>query len=399
MANASGATEYRVGGHLRLEANHDSNLLMSEPAQSSAGHLAAARLDAGMNSETTNANVDLTLLSRRYGMEGLDSDDQTLNVRTRHQWQRSAIGLDLSGVRNSTLTSELLDSGRVGSAGRHEQYTITPYAEYQISEHDLLILRASFIDSRYLDDGYVDYQYWNSSLLWSHALNERLSTFAQLVYSDYQSDTIVAAAGQSYDTRSTEWGLLLGGEYQISETLTLSLMAGRSRNESTPSVQDPADVCSFAEEFELLPLFPLCTLEESTSKLTTIDGSLSWRTTRNTLSTRISRRTQPSSVGYVQVSEQLDLEWSHRLFEQGTLSAKVTVGNNEVSGNYPSNRFNPSRDYHYGTLTYGHQLDEHWSLQCSYQYRSQQYENGDPIDSHVARLGVIWKPTEKRWSR
>jgi hypothetical protein len=393
------AIEYHLGGQLYLEANHNSNLLLTQPGQSTAGQLGSARLDLGAATENTSAALDMTLHARSYGLDEYNSDDQTVNARYRHQRERSAYGVDLGIIRDSTLTSELLDSGRLGESTRREQYSASPYMDYQLGERDSLSARVSYIESKYDRGDYVDYQYWTSALTWSHLLRERLNGFAQIIYSRYESDEIAAALDQSYSTHSREYGLLLGGEYQFSERLKLSAIAGQTRSRSTPSISDPGNVCESAAQFGLTPLFPLCTLEETTSRISTLDLSINWTTERNMLSARATRRNQPSSSGYLQETDQLDLNWRYRLSPRGAISTALTAGTTDVSGDYPVNRFDPSRDFGYGTLAYAHRLSERWTLQCSYQYRMQKYDDQDLTKSHVGSLAIIWKPQEKRWSR
>ena len=397
--SAARAADYSASGNVKLEANHDSNLLMTEDEQSAAGYTASTRLGFGAATETTSADADLSLIARRFNISGFDSDDQQANVTFEHRAERTTFGLGLRGIRDSTLTSELLDSGRVGSAGRHEQFYVSPYLDYQLSERDQLTLSATYTESSYDDSGFIGYDYWSSALQWSHLLGERSKGFAQLTYSDYSSDDIASAFGMSYSTQSTQWGLQLGGEYFIAESLSLSLLAGRAQNQTEPSLSDPNGFCLFAASLGFISGVPICTLQESDSDVTTFEGSVNWTSLRNSLSAKALRQTQPSSAGYLQTSEQLDLSWEYRFSEFGSVTAKATVGNNEVSEKYPTSRINPSREYQYATLTYAHRVAEAWSLQCSYQYRAQKYDERDRIDSQVVALALVWQPRQRHWSR
>jgi hypothetical protein len=394
------AVDYTVDGSARLQSSHDDNVQLSETPMSSAGHTASAAFTLGAASERTQATLDAEAWARRYNRSQYDSDDQRLRIGVDHQWQRMQAGIDIAGVRDSTLTSELLDSGRIEQdAQRHEQTQVSPEWSYQLSEADLLSLQGSLIDSRYQGGGYTDYTYWQTQLLWTHAISERLRSFVAISHSDYQSDPLNLAFGQSYATNSIDNGVQIGGDYRFSETFSASLLAGVSRNETDVQVDDPSDVCGFATAFGLLAQFPLCTLSDTESTLTTFSGSIQWQGSRNEIDADISRRTQPSSNGYVQDTAQLDIRARHRVWEHGTLGLTLTAGVTDAPDTRSSRSATLSRDFQYATLGYTHALSETWLLDCSYQYRSQQYETRDRIDSHVGTIGIVWKPITRHWSR
>lgn len=398
-ANGAFAVDYSAGGQVRLDVLHNDNLQLTESSLSATERTTSVEFNGGANSERTGADLAATLRSRRYSESGFDSDDQLLRGNLVHAFPRSSVGLRVAAVRDSTLTSELLDSGRTSDAARHEQYSIAPSWSYQLGERDLISLQADYIDSRYHGDGYVDYDYFSTSLLWTHNLGERTRTFLQGSHGRYESAARAFAFGQSHYTKSRDTGIQLGGEYQISEGMSLSILAGATRNRTEPRVDDPLEFCPLALEFGLVDLFPLCALETSSATLTTLDGSLTWRNPRHELAARVARRTQPSSNGYLQESNQLNLDWRYRLRERGTLSLNLILGTTDVPSPDAVRAFDPSRDYGYATLRYAHALGENWSLDCSYRYQAQQYESRERIDAHSVSIGITWKARERHWSR
>lgn len=399
LSSFAAATDFSLDRSLHLDANHEDNLLLRELQLSSFGQTANVRVGLGAASERTTANVEVELWARQFNRSDFNSDDQRVRANFAHESEHSTIGLQLDALRDSTLTSEPLDSGRIEDAQRHEQYTASPNWSYQLGEQDLLSLQGSYANSYYRGEGYSDYRYWQAQLLWTHSISERLRGFVALNYSDYQSQPRLYAFSQSYATGSTEHGLQIGGNYQFSENIVASILAGSSSNKTDVQVGDPQQYCPFAEAFGLLPLFPLCTLEDSDSSLNTVNASLKWNNPRHELAADISHNTQPSSNGFVQEVAQLNLNWRYRVWEYGTLGLALIAGAADVSGEQDNGASQQSRDFQYATLSYSHSLSENWFLDCNYRYRSQQYEDRDRVASNAAFVGITWKPKTQHWSR
>lgn len=399
LSQVTAAMDYALDSALRYDASHDNNLQLSERRNSSFGQTASGRANLSATSERTEASVDAQLWARRYNRSGFDSDDQTVKTHFAHTAERARFALDFSAARDSTLTSELLDSGRLQSAERHEQYSASPSASYQLGETDLITLQGSYLVSQYSGGSYTDYDYWQTQGLWTHSLSERLRAFVSLSYSDYQSQPLQYPFEQSYASATTERGIQIGGDYQLNENFSISLLAGASRSDNDVQVQDPQQYCPLFAGTFLAGLFPLCALRDTETSLTTYRGSLSWSNERNQLSIDIARSTEPSSNGYVQQSDQLDLAWRYRLWEYGTLGLDTTYGQSDAPDARSARSSEPSRDYLYSTLSYTHALSDAWSIDCNYRYRTQKYETLDRVESNVAFIGITWKPQSQHWSR
>lgn len=396
-SNGALAADYSAGGQLRQDASYDNNIQLSTNRQSAFGHTSSASFDAGVETEQSSANLDSQFLFRRFDVNGYDSDDQILNTNLSHSFERSTIGLRLSAVRDSTLTSELLDSGRAFNSDRHEQYSASPNWSYKLGESDLLSLQGSYATSHYQGVSYTDYRYWQTSLLWTHSINERLRGFAQVSYSDYQSDPLQSAFGMSYASGSKSTGAQIGGDYQLSENFSASLLAGVTRGRATVEVSDPQNFCAFAKFFGFNA--PLCALKDSTSTSSTFNSSVTWSNPRNDIKLDLNRSTQPSSNGYEQLTNQMNFNWRYSLWEYGSLGLTLIAGTTDVPNNKIANSANVSRNYEYATISYTHSLTEEWLIDCNYQYRTQKYETANRVESNVGFVGVTWKPKTQHWSR
>ncbi len=393
------ATDYSLEGVVRYNAGHDDNLQLSEQPDSSLSQTTSGRLNFSGASEQTQAGIDAQLWMRRYNSSGFDSDDQAITTHLAHRSERNQWSLDFSAIRDSTLTSELLDSGRLESAERHEQYAVTPGWSYQLSEKDLLSLQGSYVISSYSGESYTDYDYWQTQLLWTHSLTERLRAFVSFDHSDYQSQALQYPDSQTYATASTENGLQVGGDYQLSENISASLLVGKSRSENDVQIGDPLNYCARFSGTPQQVFFPLCALQDTETSLATYKGSIAFTRERSQFSLSASRGTEPSSNGYVQQTDQANLAWQHRAFEQGTIRLSATFGKTDASDDRSSRSREPARDFLFTTLSYTHTLSEEWSIDFSYRYRTQKYETSDRVESNAGFAGISWTPRSRHWSR
>jgi hypothetical protein len=408
LCAASGdAAEYTAAGSVRMEALYDNNIQWTiADAKSVSGRTLIPEFSLGAASETTTADLQLHTWFRRFSISDYDSDDQDLQLSVQHKLERQQFGLSFKTVRDSTLTSELLDSGRVADARRHTQNLLQPSWTYLLSEKNLLTAQGSYSVSKYSGEQYTNYDYWQASLRWTHVLSERLRLFLETDHSDYQSAQrpfvfgfLGLAITQGYATSSVDNSVQIGGDYALSEALQLSLQVGRTFDKTSYEVRDPLRLCSSA----FAPISPLCSLQENRTQLSLLDSSLTWSAgERSQLSASASRQTQPSSDGYTLQSTQYNVNWRYQLWEAGTLSAAVTIGDNSVSGaNKNSGLARQSdRRFRYATLAYTHQLNERWSLDCKYRYQYQKYDELDrSATSKAVYLGINYRPREWRWRR
>lgn len=398
LPGAAFATDYSLGGTLRVDAYHDDNIrLLEENGPSAFGQTIAPTIKAAATSERFEASLDTQLRFLRFNRSELDSDDQTLQGNLLWRAERSESRLMARWIRDSTLTSEQLDSGRVGDASRRETYLIQPSWTYYLTERNLLTVSGFYNDSDYRDDAFVDYQYLQASLRWTHILSERVHFLMQALYSEYQSaDRDFPTFRQSYSQQNNDTGLQIGGQYRWSENLTATALIGQSRSKQRYDVDDPIGYCrSF-----LAPFAPLCQLEDSENDLSTLDASLNWNTERNQLTVNATRSTQPSSDGQVLEATQLHTNWVYRFWEHGDLVVNLTVGRHTAAGGDQSVSARSERDFGYASLGYRHQLSETWSLSTTYQYRYQDYEvRPTSAESHRLSLGITYQPRERHWSR
>lgn len=407
------AMDYSASGELNVDAEHDNNIQMQPKRATSAyGATVAPSLTLRAANEVSEVALGGTLWFRRFNRTDFDTNDQSLNLSVRHMLEHDELGIVLQGTRDSTLTSEYLDSGRITNASRHEQYVAAPSWTHYLGERDLLTIRGSFSRNQYESDSYTSYNYWQASLRWTHVLNERLRLFLEGQHSDYKTDSSDTYLGkfhiQTYHTSSIDNGIQIGGLYSLSEQLSVTALFGRATDKTRYITKYGESECinRLSERLDWLGILYIsqCLLENlnSENQLSTLDAGLNWSNERHQLGVHATQQTQPSSDGYTLKSSQLSADWNWQMWERGSVRLDVTFGRNRaLSGNGNARIEQQSdRTFGYTTLAYYHTLNENWSVNCRYQYRYQKYNELDVLaNSQAVFLGFSYKPRELHWSR
>lgn len=413
------ATDYAMGASVTLNAKHDDNIrLVPSDETAISGAIVSPLIDISANNETSVLRLDTRMSLSRYNDSGFNSNDISTNTSWEKQFETSSIGLDLTAIRDSTTTSEIRDSGRVGNkAERHEHYAVTPNGHYQFTELDSLGFTASASKDVYASDSYQGYRNASTAIDWTHVLNDRWRTIVRATYSDYQSDDrtqtvpiyFIFNSGsgpayipfrfgeQSTSTNSRSLGSLLGGVYQMSEHNSLTLLAGMSRVTTEYALKDSEQICSDANLFS-----PLCDQPSDRGNSFNVEVDWNWTGERNTTAMTISKMDRPSSDGYPLDSWQADANWSYQLSETSRLSSALSWGRNRISasGNNTTIAQSSNRDYGDAGVSYSQDLSEYWKFSTSFQFRYQNYTEIDyRADSRVISLAIVYQPHASHWSR
>jgi len=403
------AMDYSAVTQLRTQGQYTNNIQLTPQKESASGIDVIPSLSLRGNSETNQVSLDGTASFKRFDRSSFDSNDQTLKASFNHQFERSSVGLSAAMIRDSTLTSELLDSGRVTNASRHTQYQVSPSWSWFLGERDSLSLTGAYVENKYDSDAYTGYKLGRGSLQWTHILNERAKLFAALSHSNIRYDE-TETLFQTYTYKSRDTGLQVGGSYIFSEQLSGNVMFGRTNYKNTYDKKVPEQTCLINVSIwslfvpSLRAYAPLCTLEGGESQLSTLDAGLTWASERNQLSLQVTQQSQPSSNGNALKSTQASAHWEFKVWERGTVFSDLIAGRNRALGGGSDSRIvqQSDRTFGYGSLGYRHALTEQWSVEGWYQYGYQRYDQHDfksSANSQAVYLGLSYKPREWHWSR
>lgn len=413
----TGAADYAAGFMIDADTSHNDNIRLVQSDKTAViKYDLSPKLTLGMNTETDKLELDSDFDFNHYNRSEFNSDDQDIKLALSHQFENSSIGLNANYIHNSTLTSELLTSGRIGTkADRAEQYTVSPNWIYTFNEQNLLQLSGSYTTQNYENNSYTGYKNAAEELDWIHVINERLKLVATASYSNYHSDDLlntvyapitlfnvvlgyVPVGTQSYSTRTQTKNFQIGADYKVTETSLLSGRLGRLRNDTTHPFKDPNDFCAYGDA-----VVAVCSsIPHSVNFGTSAQLDWTWTNERHQFSLNTSKETQPSSNGYTVDALQIGSNWSYQLSELNKILASVSLLRNHAidKKNSLQNTSVADRDYGSATLQYQRQLSEYWFLSASFQFSEQKYTQIDnQASSRVYSLGISYKPQQWHWAR
>jgi len=189
----------------------------------------AAFVTADFNFRRTTENLQVSFAPRytwrRYSDSGYgNGDDRGASLGLDWSLERSALNLSASYVDQTTLVSELLETGLV-SADTHRRQTLAGLGwNFSQTERRAVVAQVNYSDTSYYGRGtsvLSGYKYTSASLGERFQLSER-GTFTLSAYGDrLQSET----AGND----SHEYGLQGEYVYAFSERTTADVSLGKSR--------------------------------------------------------------------------------------------------------------------------------------------------------------------------
>ena len=221
--STAGAAEWKNEPFFRSSLRYDDNVrfVASQP-ESSAGVV----LDAGVSLSNDNGVVE-TVFQPRLSFLGyasqsdLNTSDQYLDFKTSMKGLRSNLGLTLGLARDSAITSELEDTGRVTINARRTRISVRPRWEYRLTPRNAVELGYNFRNVQWADTENQELLDNNSNEVWG-AFKRRLNEHDDLNLRVYQSDFESPDSG--FD--STTIGGSVGFVRRFSELNRVELEAG-----------------------------------------------------------------------------------------------------------------------------------------------------------------------------
>lgn len=402
FAAVSNAAEYSLQSEIRVSAEHDDNFrLLVDDAESLTGASVIPSLVAEVQEENWSLLLDTELAFRRFDPNELDTDDQDIRLQALRQGERYSVNVAAGVVRDTTRTSEELDSGRVGLAQRHENYSVGAFASYFLTATNQLNASMSAAESKYDAVDRTGYEYYQGQLGWTHAYSSALrfnvaANISRVEYEPIETSLFLSPLTRTSSTESVGW--TVGADYKFNELYTLSTRYGQSDSTTDAKVDDPQSICdSF---FGALP--GICRVSEQSTTVATWQLNLDRQGERNTFSISYSNSLQPSSDGVVIESERLSVTWQYRTSERGSLRLEALVGENKALRAQLDDSIarRVDRIYAYGTMRYSYRFNTRWRVFSTVAYRYQDREILD-ADAESARvlLGFAYTPRKSSWSR
>lgn len=390
MLGASGsasAAEWWLEPVVHSQTFYDDNLrLQRETEQSVWSVLVEPRLAGGRRIQRAGIAFDAGAQFRRYpGDSELDSNDQDLHLNSHYLTERSRFGLDLDLVRDTTLTSELEETGFVQVRRRRTSRTLSPSWTYALGPRDTLQLSYRFNSVSYdapLTE-FVDYDYQTLAGTWIRSLDAKNRVHVTGTYSRYEASEI--------DATNDTVGIQAGLERRFSERTTATVLAGWRRTDAEFLQRQFVEILPGIGFFTQTPADA-----QSTGAL--FSAELEHKYPRAVFTANLSRSIDPGAAGSLYQRDQLRLNVRYRIDQRRVaglgvhaLRAESVEGASALRPDRTAYRFNP---------WYSWQVSRELRLKAEYLYRWQEYEGvaGSAASNRVA-LTLEYEWPRSSWSR
>jgi hypothetical protein len=350
-------------------------------------------------------NADVSIRRFYGGSEAnssslLDREDYHFKVNSYQKTERNDFGANIEVTQDSTLDTELTQTGQVIENRATRFSTIlNPSWTRMINEKTRLDLEYQFNRVEYSDEvgqnNLVNYDYNTVSASLIRNLTPRIQGTLSTSFDRYKPET-----GLNSDSYAIQAGLTR----QHSETLSTSWLAGRRQTNSDTLI--PTGFCVGANPGASFPDctggFPVQTgtdTDEINNTGATYVASITKTLERGSLGASLSRLATPSGEGELLDTTRLSLTGEHRFTEtlRSNLTAEyykretiVNASGQPVSGDRNFFRIRPSVTW---------QWQREWLVSGEYQYSEDENTNGDTATQNAVYLTLTYRPTKIFTSR
>jgi len=384
-AGTAHSAEWKVEPTVRFRAGYNDNVRLDIDDGISSAE--ATLSPAAVFSRTTQKSGlfgDLRFDFRRFEDDSnLDDNNVRFNTKYIRRMERSQVGLNLRFVKDTTLDSQLEETGLVFE--RLTRYLIDGGPEWSYSFNDRTSLRSnySYSDVQYKNSGasgFVDYTLQSGQVALNRVLNERSTASITLSHSRSDNDN---------DVKSNNSNLDAGASYQFSETLSASLFAGARYTETDFSRNSLIPIFSGGT---IIGFIPLTEDVSNSSTGYTFRGSLSKKFLRGETGLTASRNISNSTNGIPIEITRLSWKNLYRFSEILSVTLNLNLYNSQ-SENSASRQLN--RDYYQFNPGVNWNFKKFWRISGTYRYTKQTFDNtNDDATQNAAYLTLSY-----RWPR
>ena len=345
---------------LRQEYN-DNILLTPLPHNAVWGTILTPSLTLSRSSEVSQTSASARLNFNRYaGESGLDRNDQYFALSSNYTSERDVWAGDASYTRDSTLTSELNQTGIVQARTQRNLLTLAPSWTRTLSERNSLKLGYEYDQASYDGSsvGLINYNNQSAQASWLYQLSESDLVNMTASYSRFQT----ADGNHKADTAGIQGSVT----HSFSETMKGSILLGLNRTHST--ISSPAQVVVIGPFTLLLPALT----SSSTDVVPVLNATLEKKFETTTVNASASRTLNPTGNGVLAETDQLGLGVSHSFTENFSGSVNGAAYRSRYIGNAAIAAAN-SRYYELA-LNLNWRMNERWTLDTGYRYARVEYQ-------------------------
>jgi len=384
-AGAAHSAEWKIDPTISFKAGYNDNIRLNidDKISSAEATLSPGAVFSG-ETPTSGLSGDLRFDFRRFEDDSnLDDNNVRFNMNSFRSMERSRVGLNLGLIKDTTLDTQLEETGLAFERLRRSQISGGPEWSYTLNNRTSLSSSYNYTDVQYknaAESGFVDYNIQRGQVALNRTLSERSSASITLSHSRSDNDN---------DVKSNNSNLDGGASYQFSETLSASLFAGVRYTETDFSQSTLIPI--FSGDI-IIGFIPLTQDVSNSSSGFTFSGSLSKRFLRGKTDLTASRNISNSTNGVpVEVTR---LNWinTYNLTEILIASLKIQFYKSEAENSAAGGL---NRNYYTIEPNLRWDFKKFWSIFGTYRYRKQTFDNtSDDATQNAAYLTLTY-----RWPR
>jgi len=380
------AAEWLVEPTVSLRSGYNDNVrLTSQPhdsvwetALTPAVRFGVAKEDRGLFGKAYASVRRFSGGSGANSSSQLDREDYHLDTNAYYGTERNRFSGLVNYTRDSTLDSELDQTGQViSSRATRDRLTLGPRWIHTLDEKTQMDLSYSYTTVSYADDPGVqdlveyDYQQYSAALV--RQLTPRIQGTLSTGYSSYQPDS-----GYDSDTVNIQAGL----SHRFSETLSTSWLAGY--RETTSDTLIATGFCIGADPGAK---FPGCkggtpfqtgtTKDDDNNSGSVFSANITKLLEKGELSANLSRSSNPSSNGELLDTTRLILAGKHRFSEKLRASLSIELSNAETITSVSGNQDKTDENFFRVRPKLFWQWRREWQLAAEYEYAENENRNSD----------------------
>ena len=375
------SAEWKIDPTIQFKAGYNDNVTLRIGDEVSSAE-ATFSPSAIFSAETPRSGLsgNLRFDFRRYEDDS-DLDDNNVRFLTNsyHRMERSELGLDLYFIKDTTLDSQLENTGLVLDRVTRYRVDVGPSWTYNLDELTNLRFGYNYSDVQYNntgETGFVDFHSHSGQASLQRVLNERTAASMTLVHSRYSNDNQV-------DSQNT--GLQAGGSYKFSETISASLYVGTRYTKADFSQSSQIPIFLGDEIIAFIPL------NEDVSRSDwgyTFSGSLSKDFLRGQTALSASRDISNDINGVPIEVTRLRVQNLYRFSEVLSANLNLEFYRSETNNNARSSL---DRDYYQIEPTLNWAFQKFWRISGSYRYTKQTFDNtSDDATQNAAYLTLTY---------
>lgn len=374
LPQEAAAEQWLLEPIMQQQLKYDDNLLLIPGGKSAYGSISTPELKLSRLGDRLQLVLDGQFrFSRYFNRSEFNSEDQFLYFNgTYLNSERSTFHLDANFKRDTSLNSDLNDSGRfITDKIRVTSWNITPSWEYLLTELDTLDLAAGYNQVDYDSNQLTSYKNYFASSTWIHEISEISDVTAVLDFQRFEPDE-----SPSIDTNTV--GFLVGYQYHPTERLQVGGGIGANYTVATKGGNNDVGYrVKFNAKYQLNDQTYL-TADFSHDREPSSDGVL---VTRNRVKASASYKLDPL----------VTLSFGGTYYDnQDPLSISGSSANEDEEQDVRSYAFGPSLAW---------QISESWSLVGNYTYRHKvSGDDNRKATSNVVFVTLKYSPVGFQWS-